>query len=761
MQNSGNSEPEAPFAAESPKQGTSLIERRESTALAAPMQWRSAFDEEDDDTINLREYWAIIVKRKWTVITFFTIVVMSVITATFLMTPIYRSSLTLQIDRQEAKVVEFQTVTPTEMPSDAREFYQTQYELLQSRALAQRVIDQLNLGAHPLFAPRQNESIRAIVRDWFGVNDKSVASRDAVDIERNRVVKQYLDQLKIDPVRNSRLVKIHFESPDAALAARIVNAISDSFISLNLERRMDASSYAATFLEERLQQIKLKLEQSEKALVEFAREEQIVRSGNQDSIDTQVMQEFTTALARAQQERIRAEAMFKQIQSGKVDGLPIVLENKVIQEFKQLKAKLEAEYQENLRTFKPAYPKMQELKGKIDEIQARIVEELNSIRSGIRATYESARAQEGLLQAKMDESKQNVLSVQDRSIQYNILKREVDTNRQLYDGLLQRYKEVGVAGGVGINNVSVVDRAEVPVHPHKPNKTLNVLIAAVVGLFGGIGLAFLFEHLDDTVKGGEDLERLMGLPVLGVVPLVRSEGGGRVPELVSEQLKDVRSAFSEAYRSLRTALQFSTAQGMPRVLMVTSASMGEGKSTTAMALSVNLALAGAKVLLIDADLRKASLHRKLGLDNSCGLTNHLAGDAEPVDITQPTQYERMFVITSGPLPPNPAELLGGHKMRALLDLARSRFDCIVVDGPPVLGLADAPLLGTMTDAVVVVVESAATRKDFLSGALKRLRGTRTHVIGSVLTKVDARGGSYGYYHNYYYQYGGSQARQHS
>jgi capsular exopolysaccharide synthesis family protein len=738
---------------------TALIERNaNSTAIAFPSYWQSNF-QDDDDTINLRELWDVIVKRKWTVMTFFAIVVISVVTTTFLMTPIYRASLTLQIERQEAKVVDFQGVTPNEMQADTKDFYQTQYELLKSRTLAQRVIEQLNLAEHPLYAKKEPSWLDSLKSVMQPAEAGEVAPADEEQSRRLALQKRFLDELTVEPVRLSRLVKLHFDSPDPQLAHRVVNALSEAFINVSLERRVDASSYAKVFLEERIQQVKAKLEESEKALVGFARKEEIVRGGEQQvSVDTLVMQEFTTALAKAQQERIRAESIYRQMESGNVEGMSLVLENKVIQQLKERKAKLEADYQDNLKVFKPSYPKMQQLESQIAEMQAKILEELAHIRSGIRTAYEAARVQENMLQAKMNESKREVLSVQDRSIDYTILKREVDTNRQLYDGLLQRYKEVGVAGGVGVNNISVVDKAEVPLDPFKPNLKLNALIAALLGLFGGVGLAFFFEHLDDTVKESNDLEKLTGLPVLGLVPRVKvADASGH--DMVLEQLKDTRSGFAEAYRSLRTAMQFSTAEGLPRSVMVTSASMGEGKSTTALSMAINFSQAGLRVLLIDADLRKASLHRKLGVENSSGLTNVLAGDSKPFEVTQQASFSGLFVIPSGPLPPNPAELLGSAKMAALLDLAKEKFDCVVMDGPPILGLADAPLLGSLADATVLVVEASGTKRAFVTDALKRLRGTRTRVIGAVLTKIHSRG-STGYYSSYY-QYGGESdsARQ--
>ncbi len=735
-----------------PSRGRALIERPDqlpSTLLLEELQRRQG---DDDDTIDLRRYWEIIVKRRWTVLTFFLIVVVAIMTATFLMTKIYRSSLTLQIDQQESKVTQIQDVTPTETAAGSKDFYQTQYELLQSRTLAERVIDQLNLSENPLFV-RKPSGLASLLDLFHGSDDKGDSAGD----KQTQMVNAFLKQLTIEPVRNSRLVKIEFDSPDPQLSARITNAISQAFINLSLERRMDASSFAKTFLQDRLQQMKVKLEDSETKLNEYARAQEIVRTDDkQGGPDAQVLQEFTTALAKAQEDRIRAQTIYAQIKEATSGGLGAILDNPVIQEYKTRKAKLETEYQENLRIFKPSYPKMLQLEGQIAEMQAKIYEEIAQVRAAAKANYDATMAQEAMFTQKLMEAKKTVLGLQDRSIQYNILRREVDTNRSLYDGLLQRLKEVGVAGGIGVNNITIVDKAEVPLKQYKPNVLLNALVALFLGLFGGVGLALLFEHLDDTIKQPDDLEKLLGLPVLGIVPLVRNADD----DLVISQNADPRSAFAEAHRSVRTALQFSTPQGTPKVLMITSASMGEGKSTTALSLAIHFAQAGKTVLLIDADLRKASLHKKLNLANDIGLTNYLAGDAKPIEITKACMVPKVFVMPSGPLPPNPADLLGSTKMVSLLNLAAEKFDQVIIDGPPVLGLADAPLLGSVADATVLVVEAGATNRGFARNAAKRLRSTRSVLIGGILTKLDPRGNAYGYYHNFaYYQYGAKPERQ--
>jgi succinoglycan biosynthesis transport protein ExoP len=636
--------------------------------------------------------------------------------------------------------------------SNGADFYQTQYELLRSRALAERVVNQLGLAAEgaldAIVPPSAWSRLRALLGSG-DAPDKAVAER-ALAQRKLAAVATFQQGLTVEPVRNSRLVQVHYDSRDPAFSVRAANALAEGFMASNLEHGFESSAYAKSYLEDRLQELKLKLEDSERKLVAFAQKEQIISAGAESATLTeQSMGAINAALGDARKERARVEARWRQAQGASGAALPAdALGNSSIRSLQETRSKLMAEYQDKLRLYKPAYPTMLQLKGQMDELDKQIGAEIANIKSSIRAEYQAALNQESLLAGQLNGLKSDVLDLQGRSIQYNIYKREVDTNRQLYDALLQRYKEIGIAGGVASNNISIVDRA-VAGFKHKPDMKFNLALGLLAGLAIGVLLALLFEYLDDTLKAPEDVEQQLGLSVLGVIPKLKA------PTTPAAALEDPRSAFAESYRSVRTALQFATDEGVPRCLLVTSSTPSEGKSTTALTLARNFAQLGKRVLLIDADLRNPSLHKTLGLQNQLGLSNYLAGAAKANDVLQASGAPGLTLMASGPLPPNPAELLMGPKLLSLLSIAMEKFDQVIVDGPPVMGLADAAILGNACAGTMLVIESGETRIGLARNALKRLVAARSRVVGALLTKYAAshNAASYGYGDYGYYAYG--------
>jgi len=751
----GNTNAELPAGSNLPAPRVTPIVRpmsqAENHALSLDLRSHEAAAETQDE-LDLISYWRILVKRKWVVFGTVVTIISIVALGTLLTTPIYRATSTLQIERDTIQVVKVEGMQQSEADWDG-DFYQTQYELLRSRALAERVASQLNLAQtgemDRLKVTSPWQKLAGMFQSEPDPEDAPSVVRDSAE-RKLALARSIQGGLVIEPVRNTRLVRVHFDSPDAEFSTRVSNAVTKAYIASNLERRFESSAYAKEYLEERLQELKVKLEDSERKLVEFAQKEQIVGVGGEATLTEQNLSSINSAWAKAREDRIRAESRWRQATAAQGTFLPAdVLGTSIIQRLQENRAKLSADYQDKLRVYKPDFPSMQQLKAQIDEVERQITGEVTNIKGSIRAEYDAALEQETMLGSQLKGLKGEFLDLQNRSIQYNIYKREVDTNRQLYDGLLQRYKEIGIAGGVSTNNVSVVDSA-LNGFKFKPSLLRNLQLAVLVGLMLGVLLAFALEYFDDTIKTPEDLEKHLGLAVLGVIPRLK----GLTPTMAIE---DPRSAFAESYRSVRTALQFSTDSGAPSCLLVVSATPSEGKTTTAVMLARNFAQLGKRVLVIDGDLRNASLHKSLGLSNEMGLCNLLAGHAKPMDIIVPTDEPNLFAMTSGPLPPNPAELLAGSKMLSLLTVAVEKYDKVIIDGPPVLGLADAPILSNIAHATLLVVESSQTRVTVARNALKRLRAARAYVVGALLTKYDAKavGQGYGYGDYSYYSYGGT------
>ncbi len=707
---------------------------------------------DDEGLIDLREYWNILIRRRAIIATVLAVAVGVALLATFLSTPMFRAETLIQIEREGGKVLEFQDLM-TQESVNAKDFYQTQYELLRSRNLASRVIDQHGLRSVGTVSESNAPSffVEAIsmLKDWIQGDNSSAEETVEGDVES-----LFLESLNITPVKNSSLVRVSYDSPDPKEAADIANAIAESFIRMNLERRYEASSYAKTFLKEQTQQVQANLEDSERRLAAYAREREIINLDDKLEILVEKLKKMSTELIRAESERILAEAKYQEMLEEGLASTDAVLASHVVQSFKARKADLDIEYQELIKIYKPSYPRMQQIREQIAKVEQKIADESAIIANSIKASFESHTRREAKLKRRIGEIKEEILTLQDRSTDYQAIKREVDTNRELYDGLLQRMKEVGVAAGIGTNNISVVDSAEIPGGPYKPSLWKNLAIAFVLGLFGGVLLAFLSESLDDTMRSSEQLERQTGIPVLGLIPFVSDANvDSRAQSISLLTYQNPKSALGEAIRSMRTSLIFATPEGDAlRVLHFTSSNPGEGKTSTAVNTAITFTQTGSKVLLIDADLRNPSLHKVFSLPNTQGLTNYLTSNVEPAQIAQATEVIRLFAITSGPISPNPVELLSSDKMLDLVQLARKKFDYVIIDGSPVIGLADALVLANLAGASLVVVEGGKTRVGALDASIKRLSGVNARIVGCVLTKV-RRSTSNGYEYDYRYSYG--------
>jgi len=714
--------------------------------------------DEAGEGINLAAYWHIIVKHRFVIAGAVAIALAIGLAVTLMTTPIYRATATIQIDREATKVVDIEGTDPAQ-GRDA-EFYQTQYALLRSRSLAERVVRRENLTSDAAFmAQSAGAKPFSGLSGLFGRKPPATEAQAAADANQltRRAVGKITAGLSIAPVRGSRLVNISYDSSDREVAQQIVNAVAENYIGANLDRRFEGAGYARTFLEEKLATVKAQLEKSERDLVAYAQSQGIMNlsagaspaAGAAETASTSLtasdLLAMNAALTTAKSQRIAAEQRWNQARSSGM-ALPQVLGSPTVQALRGQQATLQAQYQQGLQTYKADYPQMVSLKAQIDTIERQIAEEVATVRQSVQIEYQTALRQEQELAGQVAALKGGVMDLRGRSIQYGILQREVDTNRSLYDGLLQRYKDIGVAGGIGANNISIVDRAQMPRSPHKPNLLNNLAVALGLGLLAGLAAAFALEHLDETIKLPEDIEGKLGLPLMGAIPII--ERGMSIEEAMA----DPRSALSEAYYSVRTALQFSTNDGVPRSLLVTSARPSEGKSTTATALARNFANLGMSVLLVDGDLRNPSLHRIMRSETATGISNYLTGSANLLDLVQATDQPNLAFIPCGPLPPNPAELLAGAKIRAMIAEAEAAFDLLVIDGPPVMGLADAPLLASAVAGTVMVIEAGQTRQGLAKAALRRLGLGNARILGAILSKFNVRSAGYGYGYGYGYAY---------
>ena len=696
----------------------------------------------------LRQYLRIGLRWKWVIAGSIATAILLSLIITLLMTPLYTAISTIEIAREQDKIVKVEGVEQ-ESNSANLEFYQTQYGLLQASSLARRVAKDLRLVDNQKFfddfgvAPAGNASASAA--GVLGAKGRAAREQQAGEI--------LLENVSISPVRGSSLVEIAFTGPDPALAARVSNAWTKHFIQTNLERRFESTSYARKFLEDRLASLQVRLEESERLLVGYAANQRIINipvagpggSQSERTILADDLASLNSELSVATADRIKAQSRLGR--TARNSGISAeALNNSAITGLRQKRAEVAAEYAKLMSQFEVGYPPARAVESQLRELDRSIAREERRITDSLQSTYGQSQAREQALELRVNQLKDGLIDQRRRSIQYNVFQREVDTNRQLYEGLLQRYKEIGVAGGVGTNNVSVVDAAELPEKPSSPRLALNLLLALLAGAMIGIALALGLEQIDEAISDPAQVANTLNLPLLGTVPDTED-----VDPRVA--LADRKSPIVEAYLSVQTNLEFSTNHGVPRSFMVTSTRPAEGKSTTAFALAHSLARSKRKVVLIDGDMRSPSVHGLFGLVNGLGLSNYLAGSEDIGSLISKTDVANLDVIVAGPIPPNAAELLTGDRLSTLLEHLLRTYDHVVIDSPPVMGLADAPLIANKVEGAIYAVESHGIRSTLVKTAIGRLRSANARIFGAVLTKFDSKRAHYGYGYEYGYGYG--------
>jgi succinoglycan biosynthesis transport protein ExoP len=695
---------------------------RELTTLSSASGYGGYGNANSGRELSLGLLWGIAIEWRWLILAAIGTGIAAAVLVT-LLTPLkYRSTASIELNPPQVEVMTGDDgKSGRSATSGDVSFVGTQLGLLGSRALAERVAQDLNLASNPSIVGQGT--------------DRAANTAIAAGAVRAGT------KVKLQP--QSQLVNISFVSRDPQLAARIVNGITDAYIATNLERRYQSSSYARDFLQRQIVNTRRDLERSERQLTAYAQQQRLISTGSGDqagdtnSLTGNTLVALNASLASTQARRIAAEQRYREASLGgattesSVNAAP--LRGQI--------AALDAEYQQKLQTFRPDYPEMVALRARINALRASVVTETRTAsadRAGsLRQDFLAARAEEDRLRAQVAGLSTSVLDQRGRRIRYNILQRDVDTNRTLYDALLQRYKEIGVAGGIGTAIASVVDRGVVPGGAFSPNLYLNLLIGAVLGLLLGMLTAIALEFINDTIKTPDDVRDKLQLPFLGGIP--NSKAAKPIDEL-----KDALSPVTEAYLSTATALQFVTEGGAPKTLLLTSTRPAEGKSTSAWALAQSFTRLGKKVLLIDADMRRPAFvtgHDDIGLShiltNASSLSEHILR----------TEVEGLWIMPAGTIPPSPPELIASARFAALLADAAATFDHVVIDGPPILGLADSPLLSTTVQATLMVVEAGRTRTRAVVEAQNRLRTAGSHLIGAILTRYQAQA-SYGYGYGY-------------
>ncbi len=732
--------------------------------IAQPMVAGVRGDEvpdQDAPTLAVATYWNLILKHRWGIIGLALASGLMAALVAYSLEPVYRAEATLLLD---SKRKGFSPVNQEQGDAgwmsyfDSQNFMQTQVLLIKSRALAESVVDRLKLWEHPDFDPRQVKPRRARVqfdwRAWFP-DLLPAAEPTAVPTEaeaRAHAIGAVVSRVKVESVPDSDMLRLGFSAHDPEVAARVANAYADAYVEMGLETRLQAVSKAATWLTGRLEGMREKVEASERKLQAFREAEGLVdMQGALDLVDKQ-LSGLADRVVEARTKRDELEGLFAQIQraeklsSAELAAHPTLARNATIQELKTSELQAEREVSELAKRYGPQHPKMVAARTDLETVRAKLGTEVGNAMAGVRKELDIARAQADKLEAELAATKTNAQDANRQEFTLRALKRDVESDRQLYDLFLTRFKETNLGADVESTNARIIDAAMVPVAPVEPRIRRIVSAVVLLALLAGVGLAFLMEYLDNTLKSGQDVEEALLLPLLGTVPLLSARRRRRsLPERTF--LDQPKSEFAEAIRTVRTGVVLSSIDAPHRVILVTSSVPGEGKTTLAINLAVALGHLD-KVLLIDADMRRSSVGSKFGLPAEApGLSSLVAGSADDATCIHHVEDVGIDVMPAGLIPPNPLELLSSRRFAETLATLRGHYDRIIVDSAPAQAVSDSLILSKVCDAVVFVVRSDETPVPLVQVAVKRLRQVGAPLIGAVLNQYDSkRGARYGHYH---------------
>jgi len=717
----------------------------------------------EEHEIHFRDYLDVIVRRKFLIIGVLALVFISTVIFTLSSTKIYKTSATIEVNQERSNVTKFEQLVSAEL--NAREFYETQVQLLRSSAMAQRVINEMDLSNHPfvagtLFGEKGKPgilkgmklSVRNLIKSLTSGGNKTNGETNSQVTEetiRQRNLIGYINSnLAVSLKRNSMLIDVSFTSPSRELSKDIVNMVADEFLKWEMDKRLQNSRSARIFLMKQINQSKIDLERSEEELNRFAKHAGIV------SLDTKLnsvysqLGELNSALGQAKVELIAKEAVYNQAVTDGSSYLPQVMKSQIIGNLKQEFTRVQSEYQNLAVTFRDDYPEVKAIKARMENIERRIKDEEGKIYLAIKNEYMTSLKKSRSLQSSVRLQKGLAIDLNERATQYKIIDREVQTNKAIYQSLLQRLKEIESMAGIESSNIYIVDRAVLPLFPYKPKVLRNLMLAIILGLFSGIGLAFFVEYFEDTITDPDQISERFKIPILGVVPFSKHNGY----PIEKTFINDPKSAFSEALRTIRVSVQLSADINHSKSFLLTSTGPSEGKTTLALNLAMTFAGVNEKVILIDTDLRKPRVYKSLALgsgDNSKGLSSYLAGIIAKGYIFD-TKVKNLHVIPSGPIPPNPVELLASNRFKILMSHLGNHFDRIILDAPPFHGFADILVLSRQVGGVILVSSIGETSRDSLRHFKKELLNVQGTILGCIINKVKLSS-RYGY-HSYYKYY---------